>query len=82
MLNAELLSMMGVIRHTEIRKGAVQGGLKVYNAVGVCPQCGYFLILIQDSEKRKWVRCINCGAQFPLEQGHSVTGSLPDKVPE
>lgn len=25
-------------------------------------------------------RCAQCGAQYPLEQGHLSIGSLPDKV--
>lgn len=50
--------------------------------IGKCAQCRGLLILASDEQGRKWTVCAQCGAQYPLEQGHLIIGSLPDKVAE
>lgn len=33
----------------------------------VCPACRSIMVIVKDSEGRKWWRCPDCGAQLPVE---------------
>ena len=37
-----------------------------------CPQCGGRMIRCKDEEGRWYIRCVDCGAQMPIDWGRGV----------